>query len=190
MKIQNAVAYFGALLALAGPLAQGGSQRMRDLKGSKKGPPFPSYDDSYLNDANRYYFGLWEGIDPLDGTNMQRTFIPIASNNYTVTGRIEWSEICGSGTEQGMNVTAPPNKTSILIPALIGGVGKVDKEGSLNMVVSLTCFGDDRPRVPTIRVEYEPIEKNILLERPAFRAQFPIYFFRVSQPVGKLYDER
>lgn len=159
-------------------------------KGSKKGSSFPSYDDSFLNDVNRYYYGLWEGIDPLDGTQMQRTIMPIASNNYTVVGRIEFSEICGSGTEAGMNITSPPNKTSNLIPARLLGVGQVDKEGSLNTKLSITCFGDNAPRISNISVKYEPIEENILWEIPVFRANAPILFFRVSQPVGRLYAER
>lgn len=178
MRIYNPVAYCCCLLGLVFAQQHAVNHlprrlHKRDLKGGK----------------NRYFFGMWEGIDPLDGTNMQRIFIPIASNNYTVTGRIEYSEICGSGTEPGINITAPPNKTSNLIPALIGGFGKVDQEGSLNAKVSLTCFGEDKPRIPTISVEYEPIEENVLLERPSFRAQFPIYFFRTSQPVGRLYKE-
>ena len=183
-------------LALAQPQAGNRLPRLlqnRNLKGSKKsskGKPFPSYDDSFLNDVNRYYYGLWEGIDPLDGTQMQRTIMPVASNNYTLTGRIEYSEICGSGTEAGTNITAPPNKTSNLIPARLLGVGHVDEEGTLNTKLGLTCFGDDKPRLSNISVKYEPIEENILVEIPAFRANAPIVFFRVSQPVGRLYEER
>lgn len=195
MRICNLGAYcYGLLgLALAQPNASNRLPRLqhnRNLKGSKKGPSFPSYDDSILNDVNRYYYGLWEGIDPLDGTQMQRVFMPVASNNYTITGRIEYSEICGSGTEAGMNLTAPPNKTSNLIPARLLGVGQVDEEGLLNTKLSITCFGDNTPLISNISVAYEPIEENILREIPAFRANFSILFFRMSQPVGRLYEER
>jgi hypothetical protein len=141
----------------------------------------------YNIDPDTYYVGYWTGIDPLDGTDMNREFVPVMmqDNNFTFTGRIEYSEICGAGPPPldgaGGDIEEPPEPTELQIPARLNGFGSVDPTTNvMKVMASLTCFGSTEPRAPNIPVDYVPISKDIMMEVPAFRADFPIYMHRMS----------
>ena len=169
------------LLVLLVPSTQGGSHRRRRMGSSKK---FSSIDPL------DFFIGLWEGIDPLDGSQIQRTFLPVfgadAKNNFTVTGRNEFSQLCGAGIMG--NITEAPPTTANIVPALITGFGSVDEDAKvLEFVGGITCFGDPEPRIDGIPARYVAITDDLLAEIPVFRQEAPIYLWRIT-PVGELDD--
>jgi hypothetical protein len=151
------------------------------------------------------FVGLWEGVDPLDGANMQRSFVPMIGSvdgyDYEIAGRIEQSQICG-GDISG-NITEEPDVTDKLIPAVLNGYGTIVNGTVVTASLAITCFGEEEPRIPDIPVEYKFYDyddgadddvdggttstKNtpILMEIPAFRADSPIYFFLVSNAMDE-----
>ena len=137
----------------------------------------------YNIDPNTWYIGYWTGIDPLDGTDMNREFVPVMGhdNNFTFTGRIEYSEICGAGAPNGQDLEEPPDPTELQIPARLNGFGAVDHDTNIMKVsITLTCFGATEPKAANIPADYVPVSQDIMMEIPAFRADFPIYFHRIS----------
>lgn len=93
------------------------------------------------NNVAASFVGLWEGIDILDGANMKRSFVLTGENNYTITGSIEFSQICGG--EIVGNITAPPDITEQLIPAVLNGFGSINDEGDMVASLGITCFGEE-----------------------------------------------
>ena len=130
------------------------------------------------NNVAASFVGLWEGIDNLDGANMKRSFVLTGENNYTITGSIEFSQICGG--EIVGNITAPPDITEQLIPAVLNGFGSINAEGDMVASLGITCFGEEGPRIAAIPIVYQMTEGGIMKEVPAFRADDPIYFFRIG----------
>ena len=132
-----------------------------------------------------YYVGLWEGIDPDDGPNLQRSIIPIPGQprNFAIAGRVEYSQFCGQARAESLNVTALPNGTQALVPGLLtGSNGELDPiSGILKTVNNLLCFGDDEPlNSNPIPVEWIPFSKGILNERAAFRPDLPTPLHRTT----------
>lgn len=130
------------------------------------------------NNVAASFVGLWEGIDNLDGATMRRSFVLTSENNYTITGSIEFSQICG-GDISG-NITAPPDVTEQLIPAVLSGFGSIDDEGDMVASLGITCFGEEGPRIAAIPIVYQMTEGGVMKEVPAFREDDPIYFFRIG----------
>lgn len=49
----------------------------------------------YKIDPVTYYVGLWSGLDPLDGAEVNRVFIPTSGNHdFALTGRLQYSQLC------------------------------------------------------------------------------------------------
>ena len=124
------------------------------------------------------FVGLWEGIDNVDGATMKRSFVLTGDNNYTISGSIEFSQICG-GDITG-NISSLPDITEQLIPAVLNGFGSINDQGNMVASLGITCFGEEGPRIAAIPIEYQMAEGGILKEVPAFRADDPIYFFRIG----------
>eukprot|EP00563_Minutocellus_polymorphus_P021416 CAMPEP_0197718830 /NCGR_PEP_ID=MMETSP1434-20131217/2825_1 /TAXON_ID=265543 /ORGANISM="Minutocellus polymorphus, Strain CCMP3303" /LENGTH=141 /DNA_ID=CAMNT_0043303517 /DNA_START=216 /DNA_END=638 /DNA_ORIENTATION=+ len=109
---------------------------------------------------------------------MRRSVVLTDDNNYTITGSIEFSQICGG--EIAGNITAPPDVTEQMIPAVLNGYGQVDDEGNLVASLGITCFGEEAPRIASIPIEYQLDDGGVVKEIPAFRTDDPIYFFRIG----------
>ena len=134
-------------------------------------------------DPKTWFVGLWIGIDPLDGAEYTREFVPIPGEDYkfAFTGRLEYSQICGGPPPQGGQVTDIPDVTDLMIPALLTGTGIVDlTTNSIKAAIDLTCFGDEDPIAKGVPAEFVPVGHDLLLEVPSFRANDPIWLHRAS----------
>lgn len=152
----------------------------------------------YNIDPSTWYIGFWQGVDPLDGAEIQREFLPVGGgmdgiNNFTITGRIEFSQLCGgrppNGGSGGAPPEGPPATTDKQVPAQINGYAQVNLTTNvLEAFPALTCFGDSTPlaRAPAA---YVPYSQDIVMEVPAFRADFPIYLHRLSPYYAPLHDK-
>lgn len=139
-----------------------------------------------LYDPSKFFVGLWEGVDPLDGSNIQRSVSPAdTAGSFAFTGRVEFSQICGGDTSELPG--GAPAVTSNQVPALLNAVGQLTEEGSLQIYANFTCFGDMGPRISGAPARYDPISPNMMLEVPSFRAQFPIVLHRMTQPFEGLF---
>lgn len=151
---------------------------MSFLAHSCRDPP-----QKYKIDPDTWYVGLWTGIDPQDGTSMNREFVPVMGqeNNFTFTGRIEYSQICASPPPTDGDVQEPSIATDSKIPAQLNGFGQVDHDTNVMKVLeALTCLGALEPLARDVPVEYVPVSQDIMMEIPAFRADSPIYMHRMS----------
>ncbi|KAL7573174.1 hypothetical protein ACA910_018836 [Epithemia clementina (nom. ined.)] len=173
MFFPNATISFSLILLLsAAGIVNGQSKKSRHATNSRR---------------LTYWVGLWEAIDPLDGAQHQRSFIASEDEegSYTLFGRIEFSQICGSGLIG--NITEAPSVTANLIPALLTGSGSIDDGdggyGILDGELDIICFGkENKTNANPIEVTWEPLGMNLIKEIPKFRAADPLYFSKVSQP--------
>ena len=162
--------------------------------------------NNYLDfDPFSYFPGLWSGIDPLDGAEIVRSIVPTPgeSNNFTFVGRIEYAMLCaapltsdnggGGGAGDGPPPTetvskkqqqlpeGPPEISSQLIPGRLNGFGFVrEEDGVFQISGSLTCAGELSPRFRGVPAFYEYVTDNIMVEKPSFRLDDPIYLHRIG----------
>jgi hypothetical protein len=115
------------------------------------------------NEADRFFLGLWEGIDPLDGSTVLASFTNLDKDN---TIEIAWTEslftLCeGAG-------------------GLITGTGPVDENGVLNADEMFTCFDPDDTLEGKGR--YEPVKDDgiIIVTSPVNPELPPIILHRIS----------
>mmetsp|Transcript_28499 Transcript_28499/g.41976 ORF Transcript_28499/g.41976 Transcript_28499/m.41976 type:complete len:192 (-) Transcript_28499:178-753(-) len=153
---------------------------------SKKGA---SQGETLPYDPETFFVGFWEGIDPLDGANIQRTIIPSLDpdvGGYEFTGRIEYSQICGADVDE-IPEGEPPT-TSNIVPGLLNAIAELTDDGLLTIAADLTCFGDEEPRITGGPATYKPLSPNLMLEIPFFRADFPIVLHRMSMEFEEYFD--
>lgn len=109
----------------------------------------------------KYYVGFWQGIDPVDGAELQRSFVPVLddssaeSTTLIYSGRNEASQSCGCGPDGCETVVGLVNPVE----------GMVDtSDGTYTVSVNFTCFGSEEPLFQGVPITLEPLTKNILVE--------------------------
>ncbi len=113
---------------------------------------------------NAYFVGLWEGVDPNDGS---RRMISISDNDgdgvFELVQYDTFWTLCGND-----------------IRGIAQGSGTVNNTGNLEWAGTLTCFDDPMKQVD-FRVDYEPVEQSdILVERAVGLPLAPDILHRVS----------
>ena len=93
------------------------------------------------NEADRFFLGLWEGIDPLDGSTVRVSFTNLDKDD---TIELDWTESFFTLCE-GAN-------------GFVTGTGTVGEDGILRADEMFTCFNTEE----TIEVKgtYEPVKED------------------------------
>lgn len=125
-----------------------------------------------------YYVGLWEGVDPVDGAQLQRSIVPDPAMEGAIiyAGRNEASQSCGC-TEDGCSQVIG------LVNPISGTVDPSD--GTYTVSVDFTCFGSDAPLFSGVPVSLAPVTKDIIAETIAGYPDV-IYLHRASPYYEKL----
>ena len=102
------------------------------------------------NEADRFFLGLWEGVDPLDGSSVLASFTNLDKDNKI---ELAWTESFFTLCE-GAN-------------GLITGTGTVDEDGVLYTDEMFTCIGSEEILEGNTR--YEPVKDDgiIIVTVPA-----------------------
>ena len=115
------------------------------------------------NEADRFFLGLWEGIDPLDGSTVR---VSIANLNKDEKIEIAWTESLFTLCE-GAN-------------GFITSTGTVDENGVINADEMLTCF--DKEETAEGQASYTPVKDDgLIIVTPKSEPDFPpVILHRVS----------
>ena len=118
------------------------------------------------NEADRFFLGLWEGNDPLDGSTVLVSFTNLDKDD---TIELDWTEslftIC-----EGAN-------------GLVTGIGTVGEDGILLTDEMFTCFNNEETFEGT--GSYEPVKEDgiIIVTSPANPELPAIVLHKVSNNI-------
>ena len=118
------------------------------------------------NEADRFFLGLWEGIDPLDGSTVLVSFTNLDKDD---TIELAWTESLFSLCDGG--------------PGLNTGIGTVGEDGILLADEMFTCFNTEETFEGS--GAYEPVKEDgiIIATSPANPELPAIVLHKVSNNI-------